>query len=131
MAFFDLRMEVAALAAAHRLDEVLPGRPTQHFARSWILVLAEEYLITRIAVDRHIALRTVKDIAYRVRIRLARSLIHFTANPGFMVGDPVSHLVNEHDFLAVLIKLEARDLCVRRLLIVIKHEMAAHRLNLG
>src|SRR5262245_32128105 len=50
---------------------------------------------------------------------------------GFMVGDPMPDLENHDLFRGILAEFESGGQCVGRLLIVIEHEMASDRTDLG
>src|SRR5262245_35221056 len=97
MPFFDIRIEVFSLAAAHCLDEINPVAAGLSAARSGLLLPAEEGFIRIVALDCHISFRAVEDIADAIAAAGNHSfLIAPLSDPRFVVRHPMADFEDDH-----------------------------------
>ena len=121
-AFLDLGVEILAFAAADGVDEVLPVGigGSRRWARR--LVLAHERVLV-VVVHHQVTLGTVELVPDGVA-RLA------FLDTGLVRRHPVTDFEG-HLLLAVDVELVARGDRVRRFLVVVEHELATDRGDLG
>src|SRR5207247_4687665 len=81
-------------------------------------------IVLVVVVDHEVSVRAVESVADGVARTLA-------ADPGFMIAVPVPDLEGHHLGLAADVELVRRGDRVRRLLIVVEHELAANPAHLG
>ena len=152
MPFLNRRVKRFLLPAANGLDEIseMVLLVLTASGRTRLLIVAEPGPVSVVAVHRHEAFRAVENVpdgvvVSGVRPELGLAGLRFgcresgrrntplesaLANAGFVVGDPAPDFEFQHLAFAVRhVEFAGNVQGVRRLLVVVKHEVAAHRGN--
>src|SRR5262249_43875045 len=102
-------------------------------ARLRLLIPAEpRFICTRIFIrNRKESLRAVRNVTHGVTVPRPCSQFR-CADSRFVIAHPMADLEADHAMLALReLEFESTDEIVRRVLIVVEHEMTANRRNLG
>src|SRR5712692_7772160 len=125
VSFLDGRVQLLRLSTAHAADEVGEMIAARLPTGPGLLVGAQPALIAEavFVAPGQVSVRSVEDVADRV-VAIEQAV----AEAGFVVRDPVPNFELHHLAMTVgLIEFECAIECVRRLLVIIEHEVAADR----
>src|SRR5438552_3365782 len=126
VSFLDGRVQLLRLATADAGDEIREMIAARLPMRPGVLVAAEPAFIAEsvLIAFGQVSVRPVKDVTDRV-VAIEQAV----AEAGFVVRDPMPDFELHHLAMTVgLIEFERAIEGVRRLLVVIEHEVAAERL---
>src|SRR5215467_327863 len=101
MAFFDIGVQVFALATANGFDEVFPVTPAFATRRPRLLRLAQEGLVGVVPVDGHVTFRAVEDVADAVAVFERPLFIAAMPDAGLVVRHPMADFEDDYHLLAV------------------------------